>query len=152
MGPWTRIRELLEPAQTRAIQGILDDMDEMRKAGERAITSCRDCGSQRMATHWPDGTVSTIAVAATSGDPEEADGTARRAPVLTTGETLAMIRLMAERATETARDEPVNESFWEGWAGGLKTLAKHIQTGVKATCFPVGSCPCHPLPPSRSAS
>jgi hypothetical protein len=66
------------------------------------------------------------------------------APPLTTDETLAMIERMAELADATAQDEPWDEKYWDGWAEGLRTLAQHIRTGVKVTCFPVGSCQCHP--------
>lgn len=71
--------------------------------------------------------------------------TARPSP-LTASETLAMIGRMAALADETAEDEPWDEAYWEGWAESLRTLAQHIRTGVKVTCFPAGSCACHPWP------
>lgn len=70
--------------------------------------------------------------------------------MLTADDTIDMIGLMIERANE---DEDVAEAagdekeraFWEGWASGLETLRQHIRTDVKTSCFPVGSCDCHPF-------
>jgi hypothetical protein len=71
---------------------------------------------------------------------------------LTVDETLAMINDMAggaERDSGTAdvEDNTRRADYWEGWADGLRTLASHINGGVKVTCFPLtaGSCTCHPL-------
>jgi hypothetical protein len=35
--------------------------------------------------------------------------------------------------------------YWDGWAEGLDTLLNHIKSHVKVSCFPIGSCTCHPL-------
>jgi hypothetical protein len=63
--------------------------------------------------------------------------------VLTTDETLAMIAAMVR---DVERKEP-DTDYWDGWVGGLETLASHIRGGVKTTCFPAGNCSCHPAPP-----
>ena len=73
-----------------------------------------------------------------------------RAPRLTLDEALAMLDSMAaqaDRDSDEADKEPdaIMGHFWCGWAEGLRTLRQHIETGVKATCFPMGSCTCHPV-------
>jgi len=64
--------------------------------------------------------------------------------MLSAEDTLAMAEKMAELAEKDAYAEDV-EGFWSGWAAGLRTLAQHICTDVKTTCFPIGSCQCHPF-------
>ncbi len=71
---------------------------------------------------------------------------------LTIDEILALLNDMEARALADADlgawdDE--SSKYWEGWAAGLATLRQHIRTGVKATCFPVGSCDCHPFTTAR---
>jgi len=57
-----------------------------------------------------------------------------------------MLDSMASEAERMQEDPDENSpAFWEGWEGGLLTLKQHIMTGVKATCFPTGSCTCHPV-------
>jgi hypothetical protein len=63
---------------------------------------------------------------------------------LTLEETLAMAEKMADLAAKDASLEEV-EGFWCGWEGALRTLLQHQRTGVKVTCFPMGSCSCHPV-------
>jgi hypothetical protein len=59
-------------------------------------------------------------------------------------ETLAMAEVMAALAD---KDAGVDEDagYWDGWADGLRQLLSHQRSGVKATCFPIGSCACHPF-------
>jgi hypothetical protein len=69
-----------------------------------------------------------------------------RASRLTLDEALAMLEAMAANAERMQEDPDDNSpAFWEGWEGGLLTLKQHIETGVKTTCFPIGSCACHPV-------
>ena len=53
----------------------------------------------------------------------------------------------AERDAIRAREDGNDRyaTYKEGWADGLFTFTEHIASGVKASCFPVGSCTCHPL-------
>ena len=53
----------------------------------------------------------------------------------------------AERDAITAREagNVRQGTYYEGWSDGLLTFAEHLRDGVKASCFPVGSCSCHPL-------
>ena len=51
-----------------------------------------------------------------------------------------------------AEDDEYNEAYWEGFADALWTLGQHIRGDVKTTCFPVGSCECHPFVIQRSGT
>lgn len=70
-----------------------------------------------------------------------------------------VIELAGSMASSAARDgqeaedrgDHLEAAFWEGWEGGLETLLTHIRTGVKLSCFPVGSCSCHPFVIARKA-
>lgn len=66
---------------------------------------------------------------------------------LTIDEALAMIEAMkADAEVQEMREESPEEiARWDGWWGALDTLRQHIQTGVKASCFPIGTCSCHPV-------
>lgn len=73
---------------------------------------------------------------------------------LTVDETVAMINSMAMLAGQDSdrleKDEDYEASaYWEGWADGLLLLKKHIESGIKVSCFPLGSCQCHPLKLAR---
>ena len=73
---------------------------------------------------------------------------------LTIDETVALINSMAviagQDSSRLEKDEDYEASaYWEGWADGLLLLKNHIDQGVKVTCFPIGSCQCHPLKLSR---
>jgi hypothetical protein len=50
--------------------------------------------------------------------------------VLNAEDILVMIEAMARQAEDDAGDE---EGYWDGWADGLRSLARHIRTGVKAS-------------------
>jgi hypothetical protein len=73
---------------------------------------------------------------------------------LTLDEALAMLEAMEAQARRDADEESPDrdDSYWDGWADGLATLRQHIATGVKVTCFPVGSCSCHPFTIGTRAS
>jgi len=59
-------------------------------------------------------------------------------------DTLAMIEAMTSDA-DAAAAAGEDERYHEGWADALWTLGQHIRGGVKVTCFPPGSCQCHPF-------
>lgn len=70
--------------------------------------------------------------------------------LLSVDETLEMIESMVRDANKDcdhaeASGDVKETAFWEGWAGGLETLRQHMKTDVKVSCFPVGSCTCHPF-------
>ena len=52
----------------------------------------------------------------------------------------------AERDAIRAREDGNNRqgTYFEGWSDGLLTFAEHLRDGVQATCYPIGSCSCHP--------
>jgi hypothetical protein len=71
---------------------------------------------------------------------------------LTLDEALAILGHMTVGAVQMQVDPDENSSgYWDGWEDGLLTLREHIETGVRVTCFPIGSCECHPVkqPDSR---
>lgn len=63
-------------------------------------------------------------------------------------ETITLIKVMVDLAEEDAdelqvRGNEVSAAYASGWADALIQLRKHIETDVKASCFPAGSCSCH---------
>jgi hypothetical protein len=53
----------------------------------------------------------------------------------------------AERDAVRAREDGKDRlgSYYEGWSDGLLTFAEYVRDAVKPSCFPPGSCSCHPL-------
>lgn len=69
---------------------------------------------------------------------------------LSTDEIIEMIDAMVNQAQQDAEAAEVifdddTEDYWTAYARGLLTLKIHIATGVKASCYPLGSCTCHPV-------
>lgn len=66
-----------------------------------------------------------------------------------TGEESALLAAMVRQAEHDAilaRELGSDRKglYMEGWADGLLTLREYLLGGVKASCFPLGSCSCHP--------
>jgi hypothetical protein len=51
----TIIEAIARNPRNRAIDDVLEMMDDIERESRRAVTFCQDCGSRRIATRWPDG-------------------------------------------------------------------------------------------------
>jgi hypothetical protein len=69
--------------------------------------------------------------------------------MLSIEDALAMLDKMHDLAREDEAHAEDNEHgwehYWEGYGDALWTLKRHIETDVKVTCFPIGTCACHPF-------
>jgi hypothetical protein len=52
-----RARQALRPPRNRAIDDVFATMDAIEEESGKAVTFCEDCGSRRILTRWPDGSV-----------------------------------------------------------------------------------------------
>jgi hypothetical protein len=56
-----------------------------------------------------------------------------------------MVRQAETEALRAREDGNTRGAFYaEGWQDALLTFREYLAGGVRASCFPIGSCPCHP--------
>lgn len=52
-----RVREALGSPRDRPADDVLATIDPIEPGSQKAVTFCEDCGSRRILTRWPDGSV-----------------------------------------------------------------------------------------------